>query len=161
MEQLIHDELVSRLERRVERERATRLETERIAESLRQNLTRNIRRDLPEFEGVRVEVTREDPGRFRLYDIPTERVSEAEDFIKDELRGWSVSRGRDAVVGVHLHDVLGISDHHVPGKGNINWEMVTKYLPPKILKVCEIGEWNTEEQILGVVEFLHNRRVLN
>jgi diguanylate cyclase (GGDEF)-like protein/PAS domain S-box-containing protein len=33
VEQLTHDELVSRLERRVERERATRLETERIAES--------------------------------------------------------------------------------------------------------------------------------
>ena len=72
-----------------------------------------------------------------------------------------LSRFRGRMVGVHLHDVLGISDHHVPGKGNVNWEMVTKYLPPKILKVCEIGEWNTEEQILGVVGFLYNRRVLN
>jgi sugar phosphate isomerase/epimerase len=72
-----------------------------------------------------------------------------------------LSRFRDRMVGVHLHDVLGISDHHAPGKGNINWEMVTKYLPPKIVKVCEIGEWNDEEQIQGVVEFLHNRGVLN
>ena len=72
-----------------------------------------------------------------------------------------LSRFRDRMVGVHLHDVLGISDHHAPGKGDINWEMLTKYLPPKIVKVCEIGEWNNEEQIQGVVEFLQNRGVLN
>jgi sugar phosphate isomerase/epimerase len=74
--------------------------------------------------------------------------------------GW-LALFRDRMVGIHLHDVIGISDHHVPGKGDINWEMVTKYLPPKILKVCEIGEWNSEEQIQGVVGFLKNRGVLN
>ena len=72
-----------------------------------------------------------------------------------------LSRFRDRMVGVHLHDVLGISDHHAPGKGDINWEMLVKYLPPKIVKVCEIGEWNNEEQIQGVVEFLQNGGVLN
>ena len=72
-----------------------------------------------------------------------------------------LSRFTDRMVGIHLHDVLGIADHHAPGKGDINWEMVTKYLPPKILKVCEIGEWNNEEQIQGVVGFLKNRGVLN
>lgn len=72
-----------------------------------------------------------------------------------------LSRFRDRMVGIHLHDVLGISDHHAPGKGAINWEMLVKYLPPKIVKVCEIGEWNNEEQIQGVVEFLQNRGVLN
>jgi len=72
-----------------------------------------------------------------------------------------LSRFRDRMVGVHLHDVLGISDHHAPGKGAINWEMLAEYIPPKIVKVCEIGEWNNEEQIQGVVEFLQNRGVLN
>ena len=72
-----------------------------------------------------------------------------------------LSRFSDRMVGIHLHDVLGISDHHAPGKGDINWHMVTKYLPTKIVKVCEIGEWNEEEQIQGVVEFLQNRGVLN
>ena len=72
-----------------------------------------------------------------------------------------LSRFRDRMVGIHLHDVLGISDHHAPGKGDVDWEIVSKYLPPKIVKVCEIGEWNNEEQIQGVVEFLRGRRVLN
>jgi sugar phosphate isomerase/epimerase len=72
-----------------------------------------------------------------------------------------LSRFRDRMVGIHLHDVLGISDHHAPGKGNMNWEMVTKYLPPRIVKVCEIGEWNDEEQMQEVVEFLQKKGVLN
>jgi sugar phosphate isomerase/epimerase len=72
-----------------------------------------------------------------------------------------VSRFRDRMVGIHLHDVLGIYDHHAPGKGDIDWEMLTKYLPPRIVKVCEIGEWNDEEQVQGVVEFLQNKGVLN
>jgi sugar phosphate isomerase/epimerase len=120
--------------------------------------------------------------RFHFHEIPNIReMAELLDNVPENLVGyWHdvghaevqqqlgfslheewLSRFRDRMVGIHLHDVLGISDHHAPGKGNINWEMVTKYLPPKIVKVCEIGEWNDEEQIQGVVEFLHNRRVLN
>ena len=71
-----------------------------------------------------------------------------------------LSRFKNRLVGVHLHDVLGISDHHAPGKGNMNWEMVAKYLPPGIVKVCEIGEWNDEEQMQGVVEFLQKKRIV-
>jgi sugar phosphate isomerase/epimerase len=65
------------------------------------------------------------------------------------------------MVGIHLHDVLGITDHHAPGEGEVNWEIVSKYLRPEVLKVCEIGEWNNEAQIRGVVEFLRDRGVLN
>jgi len=72
-----------------------------------------------------------------------------------------LSRFKDRMVGIHLHDILGISDHHAPGKGNMNWEMVARYLPPGIVKVCEIGEWNEEEQMQGVVKFLQKKGILN
>ena len=71
-----------------------------------------------------------------------------------------LSRFRDRMVGIHLHDILGISDHHAPGKGNMNWEMVAKYVPPGIVKVCEIGEWNDEEQMQGVVKFLQKNGIV-
>ena len=71
-----------------------------------------------------------------------------------------LSRFKDRIVGIHLHDILGISDHHAPGKGDMNWEMVAKYLPPGIIKVCEIGEWNDEEQIQGVVNLLQKKGIL-
>jgi len=71
-----------------------------------------------------------------------------------------LSRFKDRLVGIHLHAVNGISDHHAPGKGNMNWEMVAKYLPPGIVKVCEIGEWNDEEQMQGVIAFLQNKGIV-
>jgi sugar phosphate isomerase/epimerase len=72
-----------------------------------------------------------------------------------------LSRFKDRIVGIHLHDIRGISDHQAPGKGNMNWEMVARYLPPGIVKVCEIGEWNDEEQVQGVVKFLQKKGILN
>ena len=71
-----------------------------------------------------------------------------------------LSRFKDRMVGIHLHDILGISDHQAPGKGDMNWEMVAKYLPPGIVKVCEIGEWNDEEQMQGVVNLLQKKGIL-
>jgi len=71
-----------------------------------------------------------------------------------------LSRFKHRMLGIHLHDVLGISDHQAPGKGNINWDMVAKYLPQGALKVCEIGEWNEEEQIRGVVNFLRKEGIV-
>jgi sugar phosphate isomerase/epimerase len=72
-----------------------------------------------------------------------------------------LSRFKDRMVGIHLHDIHGISDHHAPGKGNMNWEMIAKYLPRGIVKVCEIGEWNDEQQIKGVVKFLQRKGILD
>jgi hypothetical protein len=43
----------------------------------------------------------------------------------------------------------------------MNWEKVAKYLPPGIIKVCEIGVWNDEEQMQGVVNLLHKKGILN
>jgi sugar phosphate isomerase/epimerase len=76
------------------------------------------------------------------------------------LREEWLSRFKHRMVGIHLHDIHGISDHHAPGKGNMNWEMIAKYLPRGIVKVCEIGEWNDERQIQGVVEFLRSKGIL-
>jgi sugar phosphate isomerase/epimerase len=70
-------------------------------------------------------------------------------------------RFRDRMVGIHLHDIRGISDHHAPGQGNMNWEMIAKHLPQAIVKVCEIGEWNGEAKMQGVVSFLRKEGILD
>ncbi|MFO7995547.1 MAG: TIM barrel protein [Dehalococcoidia bacterium] len=71
-----------------------------------------------------------------------------------------LSRFEHRMIGIHLHAVLGISDHHAPGQGDMKWEMVARYLPPGIIKVCEIGEWNDEEQLQGVVNFLRKQGIV-
>lgn len=65
-----------------------------------------------------------------------------------------LSRFHDKMIGIHLHDIVGISDHHVPGKGEADWDMIARHLLQKAIRVCEIGEWNEEEAIKGAVEFL-------
>jgi sugar phosphate isomerase/epimerase len=71
-----------------------------------------------------------------------------------------LSRFKHRMIGIHLHEVLGISDHQAPGKGNMNWDMIAKYLPQRVLKVCEIGEWNEEQQMRGVVNFLRKEGIV-
>jgi len=72
-----------------------------------------------------------------------------------------LSRFGDRMIGIHLHDVLGIRDHRPPGKGDVNWNMVAEYVPQEALKVCEIAEWNEAEQIRGVVDFLQKQGILD
>ena len=120
-------------------------------------------------------------NRFYLHEIPDiDEMEELLNEVKGELVGyWHdvghaevrqrlgftpheewLSRFRDKMIGVHLHDVLGISDHRPPGKGSVNWDMVAKYLPQKAIRVCEIAEWNEEEQICGVISFLERKGIL-
>ena len=91
------------------------------------------------------------------YDVGHAEVQQRLGFTLHEE--W-LSRFRHKMIGVHLHDVLGISDHRPPGKGNVNWDMVAEYLPRGIIKVCEIAEWNEEEQIQGVINFLEEQGLL-
>ncbi len=72
-----------------------------------------------------------------------------------------LSRFKHRMAGIHLHDVIGISDHQAPGKGDMNWEMVARYLPPGIVKVCEIGDWNDEQQMQGVASFLQREGIIS
>jgi len=120
--------------------------------------------------------------RFYFHEIPN--IEEMEDLL-NEMKGRPVgywhdvghaevqqqlgfasheewlSRFSHRMIGIHLHDVIGISDHRPPGKGNMNWEMVAKHLPCRATRVCEIAEWNEEKQIQGVVNFLREKEVTN
>jgi len=71
-----------------------------------------------------------------------------------------LSRFNRRMIGVHLHDVRGICDHHAPGKGDMNWEMLGRNLPAGIVRVCEIGEWNDEAQLRGAVAFLQGKGII-
>ena len=67
---------------------------------------------------------------------------------------------KSRIIGVHLHDVLGIQDHRVPGSGNLDWDFIVQNLPPSIIKVCEIGEWNPREDCARAVPFLKSRGII-
>ena len=42
------------------------------------------------------------------------------------------------IVGVHLHDVIGLTDHRAPGTGSIDWQGLAALLPGNGLRTAEI-----------------------
>ena len=60
------------------------------------------------------------------------------------------------LVGFHLHDVKGYSDHHVPGIGEVDFELLKKYIKKDIIKILEIHPRETEKDLMDGVDFLKN-----
>lgn len=64
------------------------------------------------------------------------------------------------LVGLHLHDCLGVNDHLVPGMGEIDYQLVTPYLRPDVLRVLEYGGRFPLDRIREGIAYLRDRRVL-
>lgn len=58
------------------------------------------------------------------------------------------------MVGVHLHDIVGLKDHQVAGRGEMDWSMIAPYLPTQAIRICEFDWPYSEEEILAGVEYL-------
>ncbi|MFQ5686071.1 MAG: sugar phosphate isomerase/epimerase family protein [Candidatus Scalindua sp.] len=60
------------------------------------------------------------------------------------------------LVGFHLHDVKGHSDHHVPGIGEVDFDLLKKHLEKDTIKILEIHPRETEKDLMDGVDFLKN-----
>ncbi|GAX62464.1 sugar phosphate isomerase/epimerase [Candidatus Scalindua japonica] len=60
------------------------------------------------------------------------------------------------LIGFHLHDVKGYSDHHVPGIGDVDFELLKKYTKKNTIKILEIHPRETEKDLMSGVDFLRN-----
>jgi sugar phosphate isomerase/epimerase len=65
------------------------------------------------------------------------------------------------LIGVHLHDALGVEDHRPPGHGEIDFAMVKAYLPDEAIKIMEIRPEATGEEILEGREYLKAKGIGN
>jgi sugar phosphate isomerase/epimerase len=63
------------------------------------------------------------------------------------------------MVGVHLHDVVGVKDHLAAGLGHVDWEMVAGYLPANALRTCEFQAFNSPQEVAAGLEWLVERKV--
>ena len=73
------------------------------------------------------------------------------------LRRFAGPEGR--LIGVHLHDVVGVTDHLAAGLGQIDWEMVAPYLPAGALRTCEFKPFNTPQQVAASLQWLVDREI--
>lgn len=66
---------------------------------------------------------------------------------------WLERFGR-RMVGMHLHDVNGLTDHRVPGDGSVDFARIAPYLPPAALRTLEVSPKYSLQQIRAGLDLL-------
>jgi len=78
---------------------------------------------------------------------------------KSQYKGYGsheewLKRFAPKMIGVHLHDIVGLDDHLAAGRGDMNWDMVARYLPENVLRTCEFQNTNSPGQIADGLRWL-------
>lgn len=64
------------------------------------------------------------------------------------------------LVGTHLHDVRGITDHRAPGNGDVDWRSVAAALPSGAARTLEIDQREPEPLLAQALRVLRAHGVL-
>lgn len=80
-----------------------------------------------------------------------------------ELLGWVpadalLNRYADQLVGIHLHDADGLSDHLPPGRGEIDFDRLKPYLKPDTLRVMELKPGTPDAELAAGLAHLRQKR---
>ena len=73
--------------------------------------------------------------------------------------GW-LRRFADRILGVHFHDIIGVSDHYAPGLGDVNYDELIPYLPPNAFRTFELRPQNTFKQVKDGLELLAKKGII-
>ena len=61
----------------------------------------------------------------------------------------------DRLLGIHLHDIIGaVNDHRAPGHGTFNFAIVKPYIKPETIKVLEVHQPITTDDVRYGVLYL-------
>jgi sugar phosphate isomerase/epimerase len=58
------------------------------------------------------------------------------------------------LVGVHFSDIQGLKDHLAPGLGDLDFARLAPWLPPTIIRTCEVQHWIQPDEIIAGVDHL-------
>lgn len=51
------------------------------------------------------------------------------------------------MIGIHLHDVIQLRDHYMPGTGELDYRTLRTFIRPQIVKTIEIHGHQTADDI--------------
>jgi sugar phosphate isomerase/epimerase len=90
------------------------------------------------------------------HDVGHGQVLEHQGFHSHEE--W-LQRFSGPMIGVHLHDVLGVEDHLAAGLGQVDWDLVFRYLPAGAQRTCEFKSFNSPQEVAAGLQWLVDREI--
>ena len=114
-------------------------------------------------------------NRYHFYDIPfIDEMQSLLDLCNEDWYGFHYDVGHGQVlselgfgdheewlkryakrmIGVHLHDVKGVTDHQLPGRGDVDFNMIAPYIPQTANLTMEVNPNLTVEELELGLEFL-------
>lgn len=65
-----------------------------------------------------------------------------------------LARYQEHLIGFHIHDINGLKDHKAPGQGNMDFAAIARYQKKHMLKILEVHQPASAEQIRDGVRIL-------
>jgi len=72
-----------------------------------------------------------------------------------------LNRYDDHLIGVHLHDALGLDDHLPPGTGDIDFDLLNGHLKPETLRVLELKPGTPDADVAAGLTFLREKGIVS
>jgi len=108
--------------------------------------------EIPDFEEIGIILKQFKGGCIRYWhDVGHAGAQENMGIIRQEdlLKTYS-----DMLIGVHFHDVKGLSDHLAPGQGEMNYEEMEPYIQSPHIKILEVHPRVEREDLVKGIKCL-------
>jgi len=101
--------------------------------------------DIPSLDEMQELLNLADAGRLGfIYDVGH---AQALDRLGFSAHADWLNRFSPRMLGAHLHDVIGVSDHLSPGLGEIDFKLISAYIPENSFRTLELNPGNTLAQV--------------
>ena len=107
--------------------------------------TREFAREIPDLDDMALFLAELPPNAAGLW-LDTGHVAVTARLGRASQADWLRCHG-DRLLGLHLHDCLGLRDHLLPGLGDIHFTDLVPYLTPDTVRTCELDWFYTPEEL--------------
>ena len=114
--------------------------------------TREFAREIPDLDDLSLFLAELPPSVAGLW-LDTGHVAVTARLGRASQADW-LRRHGDRLLGLHLHDCLGLRDHLLPGLGDIAFAELVPYLTPDTVRTCELDWFYTPEELRAGVHRL-------